>query len=66
MSERRTVKQTIDAVRALGLTCTRTSFGEYRINFPAPRGDEATAYYTEDADDAIGTAMSMAQAGEAS
>lgn len=30
---------------------------EFRVNFPG--GAEATAYYTNDADDAIGTAKAM-------
>lgn len=49
-----TQKATIKAIRALGLTCTRTAYGEYRINLR--KGTEATAYYTDDADDALATA----------
>lgn len=56
-----TVKQTIKAIRALGLTCTRTTHGEYRINLLMSNGGtEDTAYYTDDADDALGTAQFMA------
>lgn len=47
----------------LGLFVT-VSLGEYRITFPASEihsseQREALAYYTEDADDAIGTARLM-------
>ena len=51
------VKATLAAVRKLGLTCSRTPHGEYRINLPKARGGtEATAYYTTDAQDAVDTA----------
>lgn len=57
------VKQTQAAIRALGLSAVRID-GEWRINFPALPGAshdrEATAYYTEDNDDALGTARYMA------
>jgi hypothetical protein len=53
------IKQTIWAIHALGLTCIRTHYGEYRVNFPAPQGTEGTAFYTEDADDALATARVM-------
>ena len=55
-----TVKQTISAVRALGCSCIRTWHNEFRVNLPEARGgSEATAYYTEDAEDAIDTARAM-------
>ena len=51
--------QVLTAVRAMGMTC-RYDNGEYRVNIPtAWGGSEATAYYTNDADDAIGTARIM-------
>lgn len=47
------------AIRALGLTCRFLSTtGEFRINYTG--GKEATAYYTEDRDDALATAQQMA------
>lgn len=48
------------AVRALGMVLTsHPELGEYRLNFKG--GTEATAYYTNDLDDAIATAEDMAQ-----
>lgn len=52
------VKQTQAAIRALGLKVTRVD-GEWRVNLPANR--EATAHYTTDNDDALGTAQAMAK-----
>lgn len=52
------VKQTLSAIRALGVGVTRTSEGEYRVK---PRGlGESAAYYTTDAEDALATARRMA------
>lgn len=51
-------KQTLSAIRALGLTAARTAAGEYRIT----PGGEASAYYTTDADDALATARAFAAA----
>jgi hypothetical protein len=51
-----TVKKTLTAIRALGAN-VRYSDGEYRVNIP--RGTESTAYYTDDAVDAYGTAKLM-------
>ncbi len=48
-------------LRALGLVIRRENDGEYRINFQG--GDEATAYYTNDLDDAVGTGRDMARRG---
>lgn len=64
-----TVKATLAAIRALGLSATHTD-GEYRV---APRVDvcagatlaarrdrqENAAYYTNDGEDAVGTAKAM-------
>jgi hypothetical protein len=56
--------ETMKAIKALGLTVARTD-GEWRINYtklPGMTHDrEATAYYTEDNDDALGTAKAMAE-----
>jgi hypothetical protein len=48
-----TQKELFAAVRALGLSITVLN-GEYRINFRG--GREATAYYTNDREDALATA----------
>ncbi len=48
-----------EAVRGLGLTISKNSFGEYRINYPG--AGEETAYYTDDPEDAMGTAQLMAE-----
>jgi hypothetical protein len=45
----------------LGVTIRRQETGEYRVNFVG--GREATAYYSEDLDDADGTGQAMAQHG---
>jgi hypothetical protein len=52
-------KNTRRAIRALGLTASRRN-GEWRVNLPG--GSEATAYYTNDNDDALATAKAMAAA----
>jgi hypothetical protein len=57
-----TEKELFAQVRALGLTI-RAYDAEYRINYKAAQ--EATAYYTSDRDDALGTAKLMAKAREA-
>lgn len=43
-----------------GMTITRRD-GEYRVNFR--EGREATAYYTNDMEDAFATGVTMAQTG---
>jgi hypothetical protein len=52
-----TSEQVKQAIRALGLAVTKLD-GEWRINYRG--GKEATAYYTADNDDAVGTAKAMA------
>lgn len=54
-----TIRHVKTTIRTLGLVCTRTLDGEYRVNYR--QGAEATAYYTTDAEDAIGTARHMSQ-----
>ena len=51
-----TDQQAFAAIRGLGLTVGKRD-GEYRVNFP--RGQEATAYYTNDRSDAVATALAM-------
>jgi hypothetical protein len=43
-------------LRQIGMVITHVD-DEYRVNFKG--GDEATAYYTNDLDDAHGTALAM-------
>lgn len=47
------------ALRELGLVIKRTDYGEYRVNYKG--GDEGTAYYTDDLDDAVVTGQHMAK-----
>lgn len=47
-------------VKAVGLVATRTECDEWRVNYRG--GSEATAYYTDDADDAVATARAMSHA----
>jgi hypothetical protein len=54
-----TVAETLAAIRATGATARRRE-GEWRVNLPD--GSEATAYYTDDADDAVQTARAMMDA----
>lgn len=53
---------TLAAIREYGLFASfDTETREYRVNLPAyAGGTEATAYYTDDALDALGTAQRMA------
>ena len=51
-------RPTLKAIHAMGMEATYDQdVDEYRVNIPG--GTEATAYYTPDADDAIGTAKAM-------
>jgi hypothetical protein len=52
-----TDKQLQEAIRELGLSATK-SYRQWRINYRG--GDEATAYCTDDNDDALVRAMAMA------
>jgi hypothetical protein len=52
------MKQLFAKVRALGLTISCVD-GEYRIVMKG--GTEAQAYYTNDREDALGTAQAIAQ-----
>jgi hypothetical protein len=44
-------------LRAIGVVITRTEWDEYRVNFRG--GNEATAYYTNDLEDARDTGLDM-------
>jgi hypothetical protein len=43
-------------IRSLGLSVRKTDAGEFRVS----RGDEASAYYADDLQDAVDTARAMA------
>ena len=45
--------------RHLGLTLRKVRPGEYRVNFRD--GNETTAYYTDNLEDAVNTAVEMAR-----
>jgi hypothetical protein len=45
--------------RHLGLTLRQVRSGDYRVNFRD--GNETTAYYTNDLEDAVNTAVEMAR-----
>lgn len=48
--------------QSLGMTFRKTEWGDFRVAFkPAPgQSTEASAYYTTDIEDAVGTAYVMA------
>lgn len=55
----KTLRKVRDALKVRGITITfDPDADEYRVNFKA--GREATAYYTNDLDDALGTGHAMA------
>lgn len=54
--KRRTLASARAELRAARMTLTKRD-GEYRVNFT--NGDEATAYYTSDIDDAVETGFQM-------
>jgi hypothetical protein len=53
-----TLQEAKSIARHLGLTLRRRS-GDYRVNFRD--GNETTAYYTDDLEDAINAAVEMAR-----
>jgi hypothetical protein len=55
-----TLKDLTKAAQAIGMTIRwNADYREYRVNFRS--GDEATACYTNDRDDALATAQAMAK-----
>ena len=54
-----TLQQAKSIARHLGLTLRIVRSGAYRVNFRD--GNETTAYYTDNLDDAVNTAMEMAR-----
>lgn len=60
----RTKKQFFEAIKGLGNITARydSDLKEYRVNLRG--GKEATAYYTDNRDDALDTARAMSKAGK--
>ena len=54
-----TLQEAKSIARHLGLTLREVSSGKYRVNFRD--GNETTAYYTDNLDDAVRTAVEMAR-----
>jgi hypothetical protein len=53
-----TLQEAKSIARHLGLTLRQLRSGNYRVNFRD--GNETTAYYTDNLDDAVNTAIEMA------
>ena len=54
-----TLHEAKSIARHLGLTLRQVRSGDYRVNFR--EGDETTAYYTDDLEDAVNAAVEMAR-----
>jgi hypothetical protein len=54
-----TLQQAKSIARHLGLTLRKVRSGDYRVNFRD--GNETTAYYTDNLEDAVNTAVDMAR-----
>lgn len=54
-----TLKQAQGILRAIGITLTKNSYNEYRVAFRG-KGNEDSAYYTNDLQDAVDTGRHMA------
>jgi L-ribulose-5-phosphate 3-epimerase UlaE len=57
--EAMTLQQAKSIARHLGLTLRMVRSGDYRVNFR--EGNETTAYYTDNLEDAVKTAIEMAR-----
>ena len=55
-----TLQEAKSIARHLGLTLRQVRSGAYRVNFRD--GNEITAYYTDNLEDAVNTAVEMARA----
>jgi len=53
------LQQAKSIARHLGLTLREVCSGDYRVNFRD--GDESTAYYTDNLEDAVNNAVGMAR-----
>ena len=54
-----TFQEAKSIARHLGLTLRKVRSGDYRVNFRD--GNETTAYYTDNLEDAVNTAVEMAR-----
>jgi hypothetical protein len=54
-----TLQKAKSIARHLGLTLREVCSGDYRVNFRD--GNEVTAYYTDNLEDAVNTAVEMAR-----
>jgi hypothetical protein len=54
-----TLQEAKSIARHLGLTLCKVRSGDYRVNFRD--GNETTAYYTDNLEDAVNTAVEMAR-----
>jgi L-ribulose-5-phosphate 3-epimerase UlaE len=54
-----TLQQAKSIARHLGLTLRKVRSADYRVNFRD--GNETTAYYTDNLEDAVNTAVEMAR-----
>ena len=54
-----TLQEAKSIARHLGLTLRKVRSGDYRVNFRD--GSETTAYYTDNLEDAVNTAVEMAR-----
>jgi uncharacterized protein YggE len=54
-----TIQKAKSMARRFGLTLREVCSGDYRVNFRD--GNETTAYYTDNLEDAVNTAVEMAQ-----
>ena len=54
-----TLQEAKSIARHLGLTLRLLRSGKYRVNFR--NGNESTAYYTDDLEDAVNAAVAMAR-----
>ena len=59
MQKPMTLQEAKSIARHLGLTLRKVRSGDYRVNFRD--GDETTAHYTDNLEDAINTAVEMAR-----
>ena len=58
MDSAMTLQQAKSIARHLGLTLRKVRSGDYRVNFR--EGDESTAYYTDNLEDAVNTVVEKA------
>ena len=59
ISRSKTLRQAKSIARHFGLTLRKMSFGGYRVNFRD--GNETTAQYTDNLEDAVNTTVEMAR-----